>query len=273
MTSTATTHEARVHARAQDGTRADVQQTVPTATATRVPDGVAPGEMLWEETVGAGGYVVRPLPRGARLRLTDRLGDTSVQLLVFNAHQTTERLNVADTVKIQWQAYLSAGQLLLSDMGRVLMSIIEDSAAGHDTFNAMSNLRWNVEKYGTGSVHASCPNARDLFAVALTKVGLERRDIHPSVNLFKKVIVADDGSFTWHGDASEPGADVVLRCETDVLVAMTVTPHVLDPRDAYTVTPLDVSAWRGEPTPPDDPIRTASPEGHRAFENTEDWLR
>ena len=33
-----------------------------------------------------------------------------------------ERLNVADTVKVQWQAYLGAGRLLLSDMGRVLMT-------------------------------------------------------------------------------------------------------------------------------------------------------
>ena len=42
-------------------------------------------------------------------------------------------------------------------------------------------------------------------------------------------------------------------------------PHVLDPRPAYTVSPLRVTAWRGPVTPQDDPIRNATPEGQRAF--------
>jgi len=38
------------------------------------------------------------------------------------------------------------------------------------------------------------------------------------------------------------------------------------------VTPVRVSAWRGPTAPPDDPIRTASPESQRAFENTDEYL-
>jgi hypothetical protein len=36
------------------------------------------------------------------------------------------------------------------------------------------------------------------------------------------------------------------------------------------VTPLRATAWRGEPAAENDPIRTATPEGLRAFLNTED---
>ena len=36
---------------------------------------------------------------------------------------------VADTVKVQWNAYLGAGSLLLSDMGRVLMRRISSAAS------------------------------------------------------------------------------------------------------------------------------------------------
>jgi uncharacterized protein YcgI (DUF1989 family) len=32
-------------------------------------------------------------------------------VLVYNAEHPTERLNVADTVKVQWQAYLGLGSL------------------------------------------------------------------------------------------------------------------------------------------------------------------
>lgn len=261
MSDTATTHAARDHARAQAAAAGEGYfRPVPPGG-----DGV-----LWRETVEAGNYAVRVLPRGARLTLRDVAGDTCVQLLIFNHHQRAERLNVPDTVKVQWQAYLGTGQLLLSDMGRVLMSIVGDSSAGHDTFNAMSNRAWNAAKYG--AVHGAAPNARDRFAVALAKVGMSRRDIGPAISLFKRVIVEPDGSFSWYGDASAPGGEVVLRAEMDVLVALTVTPHVLDPRPDYVVTPLDVTAIFGPPTPADDPIRTATPEGLRAFENTEDWL-
>ncbi len=263
MSSTATTHAARDHARAQASAATEqFCRTTPLAGTG----------VIWQEKVEAGNYAVRVLPRGSRLHLTDTDGDTSVQLLVFNHHHRVERLNVPDTVKVQWQAYLGQGQLLLSDMGRVLMSFESDTSAGHDTFNAMSNRAWNDAKYGDGSVHGTAPNARDRFAVALAKAGLGRRDIGPSVNLFKSVFVEPDGTFTWRGEASPAGAEVVLRADMDVLVVLTVTPHVLDPRAEYVVTPLDIVARVGGAAAPDDSIRVSTPEAQRAFENTEDWF-
>jgi urea carboxylase-associated protein 2 len=260
--STATTHGARDHARAQAALASE-----------RFSRAVPPGTtgVLWRETVESGNYAVRVLPRGARLRLRDPDGDTSVQLLVFNHRHRAERLNVPDTVKVQWQAYLGTGQLLLSDMGRVLMSFESDTSAGHDTFNAMSNRAWNQAKFGDGAVHSTAPNARDRFAVALAKEGLGRRDIGASINLFKPVFVEPNGNFTWRGESTPPDAEVVLRAEMDVLVALTVTPHVLDPRDTYVVSPLEITAVAGPWTAADDPIRIATPESLRAFENTEDW--
>ena len=261
---TATTSAARDHARSQAAAANErFHRMVP------LPE----GDILWQETIEAGNYSVRVLPRGARLHLVDPDGDTSVQLLVFNNLQRAERLNVPDTVKVQWQAYLGEGQLLLSDMGRVLMSFLSDTSAGHDTFNAMSNRQWNDAKYGDGSLHGTSPNARDRFAVGLTKVGLGRRDIGPSVNLFKSIVVEPDGTFSWHGDESPPGGRVVLRADMDVLVALAVTPHVLDPRADYLVSPLEITACAGEPAAIDDPVRVSTPEAERAFENTEDWYR
>ena len=87
--------------------------------------------------------------------------------------------------------------------------------------------------------------------MALAKHGLGRRDIGPTVNLFKPVFVEPDGSFTWRGASTRPGADVELRAEMAVLVALTVTPHVLDPRPEYTVSPLG-----SPPSPASPPART-----------------
>ena len=139
MSTTADPAGARAHARAMAGTRVEAMPTVPATAATDLPPGVLADDVVWDETLAAGGYAARILKRGTRLRLTDLHGDATVAMLVFNAERTVERLNVADTVKVQWNAYLGAGRLLLSDMGRVMLSVIEDDTGGHDAFCGASN--------------------------------------------------------------------------------------------------------------------------------------
>ncbi len=270
-TGTADPSGARAHARAQAGTRAESMPVVPARDAIGLPVGVDPARAVWEETIGPGGYAARQLARGTRLRLVDLRGDACASLLVFNAERPVERLNVADTVKVQWNAYLGAGRLLLSDMGRVMMSILEDDAGTHDAFCGASNESSNARRYGSGANHGPHPNARDRLRIALAKHGLGRRDIHPCVNLFKGVTIAADGATRFEGGPFPPGRAVTLRAEMDLLVVLANCPHVLDPRPAYTVTPLRATAWRDAVTPEGDPVRTASPEGLRAFQNTEDY--
>lgn len=263
---------ARDHARGMEGTVVESMPVLP-PVADDLPAGVSADDLLWEETIAAGGYATRRLSRGARLRLIDLKGDACASLNVFNAEMPTERLNVADTVKVQWNAYLGAGKLLLSDMGRVLLSILDDDAATHDTFCGTSNSATNAAKYGDGSNSGPYPNGRDRFLLGAAKHGLGRRDVHPSVNLFKGTHIEEDGTITPQVGPFEPGRSVVLRAEMDVIVVIANCPHVLDPRDDWTVTPLRASAWRGPVTPVEDPVRTATPEGLRAFLNVEDYFR
>ncbi|MFD5818531.1 DUF1989 domain-containing protein, partial [Streptomyces sp. NPDC127038] len=118
---TATTHGAREHARAQQGTRAEAMPVVPAADWQDPPPGAGP--LVWAETVAGGNYTHKVLARGTELRLTDLAGDACAHLLLYVADRPWERLNVADTVKVQWNAYLGEGRLLLSDQGRVLASV------------------------------------------------------------------------------------------------------------------------------------------------------
>ena len=263
---------ARDHARAMAGTVVEAMPVLP-PVADDLPAGVAPDDLVWEETIAPGGYATRRLSRGARLRLIDAAGDACASLLVFNADMPTERLNVADTVKVQWNAYLGAGRLLLSDMGRVLLSMLADDAGTHDTFCGVSNAATNAAKYGEGANSGRFPNARDRFLLGAAKHGLQRRDVHPCVTLFKGARIEADGAITPLVGPFAPGRSVTLRAEMDVILVVANCPHVLDPRPDYTVTPLRATAWRGPATPADDPIRTATPEGLRAFQNVEDYHR
>ena len=263
---------ARDHARAMGGTVVEAMPILP-PVAGDLPAGVAADDLLWEETVAPGGYATRRLTRGSRLRLIDLKGDACASLLVFNAEMPSERLNVADTVKVQWNAYLGAGKLLLSDMGRVLMTLLEDGAGTHDAFSGTSNAATNAARYGDGRNSSPYPNGRDRFLLGVAKHGLQRRDVHPCINLFKGTRIEADGAITPVVGPFEAGRELVLRAEMDVIVVVANCPHVLDPRPEYTVTPLRLTAWRGPVTPHDDAARNATPEGLRAFENVEDYFR
>ena len=264
---------ARDHARAMAGMRVEAMPTIPAMAATDLPAGVDAVSVIWDETLAAGGYASRILSQGARLRMTDLHGDASVAMQVFNAERPVERLNVADTVKIQWNAYLGAGKLLLSDMGRVMLSILDDNTAGHDAFCGASNQASNARRYGDGFNHGAHPNARDRFTIALAKYGLSRKDIHPCVNWFKPVRIEANGSTTLNFGPFAPGRRLTLRAEMDLIIVLANCPHVLDPRTEYAVTPVRATAWRGPPTPEDDAIRNATPEGLRAFQNVEEHYR
>jgi urea carboxylase-associated protein 2 len=251
-------------------TRVRTQPTVPATGAVDLPPDVDAADVVWAEVVAGGGSTAKVLARGTHLLVEDTDGDGCVGILLHRADQTAERLNIADTVKVQWQAYPGAGSVLLSDLGRAMASIVEDTSGRHDAFCGTSNRITNASRYGDGEADGPSPNGRDRFAVALIKQGLDRRDVAPNLTLFKGVTVGPDGGITLDAVPATPGTHVVLRAEMDVLVTLVNVPHVLDDREDYTVTPVRVLGWRGRPAEPDDPVRTATPEGLRAFLNTED---
>jgi uncharacterized protein len=262
---------ARAHARAMEGTVVEAMPVLP-PRADDLPHGVAPDDLLWEETIAGGGYASRTLARGTRLRLIDLQGDACASLQLFNAAMPTERLNVADTVKVQWNGYLSAGSVLLSDMGRALASIEQDDAGTHDSFCGASTQVSNSRHYGDGRNSGEHPNARDRLLLGAAKHGLGRRDVHPCINLFKGVWIAADGAILPELGPFAPGRSLVLRAEMDLVLVIANCPHVLDARP-WSIAPLRVTAWRGPVTAMDDPIRMATPERRRAFLNTEDLYR
>ena len=274
MSTTNDPKSARAHARAMGGTKVETMATLPPSEAASLPGGASPEAMIWEETIAAGGYSSKRIDRGARICLTDLYGDSCASVLIFNAEQPSERLNVADTAKVQWNAYIGAGTLLLSDMGRAMASVLSDDAGTHDVFCGGSHAAANAAKYGAeGGVHPAHPSTRDRFLTAVAKHGLSRRDVHPCINFFKGVRIGEDGSILLDHGPFAPGRQLLLRTEMDLIFVVANCPHPRDPRETYTVSPLRISAWRGSPAGEDDQVRNSAPETLRAFLNTEDYYR
>ena len=232
-----------------------------------------PSPVLWDDTIPGGAYWTRIVRRGTTLRLIDDHGSRGVACLAYNADDPTERYNAADTVKVQNMVYLSTGRVLLSDMGRVLLSITADTSGHHDTFAGCSTAATVLAQYGDGSYQRlrndSYRDGRANFLAALGRHGLGPRDLMPNINWFAAVRVDPDGSLRWTPDAVQPGRYLDLRAEMNVLVALSNTPHPLWPGPTYDPKPLRVLGWNAPPPAADDRCRTFGDEARRAFRNTD----
>ncbi|MCV7192970.1 urea amidolyase associated protein UAAP1 [Mycolicibacterium brumae] len=272
--STATTHGAREHARAQATALTDSMPVVPASRWPRPPLGVDAERLTWAETVPGGRYANKVLGRGSRLRLRDLTGTACANLMLWRADAPWERLNAADTVKVPWQAYLSTGHPLLSDQGRVLATIVSDSSGHHDALCGATTLAGNTAKYGAGEPESASPAGRELLALAALKHGLTRRDVAPNVSFFHGVRVESDGALASTGSAG-PGGTVELILHLPLIVAIANTAHPLDPATEFGAGPLEVLAWaaREDLASIGADLHERDPEYQRAYHNTEEAWR
>jgi hypothetical protein len=230
------------------------------------------------ETLRGGQAWSRRLRRNQRLRITDSEGRACVSALFYNAHDPLERYNMADTLQAQFTAFLTAGRVLYSDMGRVLCSIVADSCGWHDTISGIGDAAAARARFGEvdGSYQTLRNdfhrNGRDNLLVELGKHGLGKRDVVANVSFFVRVTVGDDGRLAWTPGNSRPGATVELRFEMDTLVVLTNTPHPLDPATTYRPPSIELAVGDGPAAGPEDPCRLSRPENGRGFALTAAYL-
>jgi urea carboxylase-associated protein 2 len=236
-----------------------------------MPTEINPPAHALEEPLRGGQMWSRVLKRGERLRLTDVEGGATIAALLFNAEQPLERYNMPDTLKAQHIARLTAGNVLFSDMGRILCSIVEDTAGWHDTITGHLTRTLSLAKYGSGTYQELrndfYRNTRDNFLIELGKHGLGKRDLHANLNFFVKIAADADGNLSWVPNA-KPGAYVELRAELPTLIVLSNTPHPLDPRTRYAPKPALLTLRSGPPAAADDLCRASCPENGRGFELT-----
>lgn len=218
--------------------------------------------VLHREAIPGGWYWSTRLRREEALRISLADGFSSVALIAWSAADPSERLNLPDTVKMQWTTGLSKGRVIFSDMGRVMFSITEDSSGAHDCLVGGSTAATNARYGGT-----LLRDTRDNFVKLAMKLGLTRRDIPAALSLFAPVRVDAEGRFFWNPALLNGGDYVELRAEMDMIVGLSNCPHPLDPNPAYAPNAVTVTRLAARPVPADDLCRTATAEAVRGFEN------
>lgn len=228
---------------------------------------------LYEELVPGGGHTSFVLKRGQLLRITDLEGGANASLLLLNAAEKSERLNLPDSLKCQHTAKLTAGHCLYSDMGRVLAAITADTCGWHDSFGGVLNAAEVAEKYGSGSYqqlrNGFFRNGVDNLLVEMGKWNLNLQDLLMCLNLFSKVTVDSDGCFHFSTNNSKAGDYIELYAPMDTLVVLTALQHPMDPNPEYAPRPLQLSWHKVESDGISVLCRTSRPENARGFHNTE----
>jgi urea carboxylase-associated protein 2 len=229
--------------------------------------------LLWEERLRGDSHWSGVLRRGVTLRLTALEDNANVAALFYNHEQLSERYNMADTLKAQHTAFLTAGCVCYSDMGRVLCSITSDTVGWHDTITGLSHhaqvaARWGATRYQEQR-NARFGNGHDAMLSELAKQGLDARDLVPNINFFTKVSVDAAGALHWHAGHCRAGGAVELRFEMDTLAVLYAGPHPLDTAPHFAPRAVQLAARYTGPAPTLDACRDRCPENQRGFRNTE----
>ena len=236
-----------------------------------------PETVLFDEVLVGGGRWSKIIRKGQVLRIVNTEVTSGLSALFYNVHERTERYNAADTVKIQYNAYLKEGKALYSDMGRILMSIITDSCETHDTVCGYTMAADIAGLCGIGNYQSkrNCyyKNDFDNFLVELGKYGMGRRDIMPCLNLFSDARIGDSGELIYRDDSVPAGSFIELRAEMDVLVILSNTVHVLSTNQSYDVKPVNLIVYQGEEAAADDICVIDSERSERAFVNTKNYMK
>lgn len=233
-------------------------------------------DKVWSIVLEAGGKWSGKVKKGKTIKFTALKKGANISLLVFSADDLTEKYSMPDTLKAQYTSRLRKGNVLMSDNGRVLASIVEDSLDWHDTLSGFTTRELTDSKYGT-TTYQDLRNkwlkcGLENFAVELVRNGLSIRDLVPNVNLFSKVFCNEAGEMFYDAEHCQEGATVTLRTDMDVLLILSNTPNPLDTSKTYSSVPVEVKISDAEPLDLEqDYCANFRGENRRAFENTAEY--
>lgn len=236
------------------------------AAVAHTPKCIPPSSIRLYTAVPAGWYWYGWVPAGICLRLDNPEGTPGLSCLFWNAADSSERFCATDTIKVQWTTRIGRGRVLLSDMGRVLASIVEDTCGRHDVLLGAGPPRVDGD-----TSPLDTRSSTENLALAAAKLGLSARDLHAPMTFFAPIRCGADQRFGWEAGVVLEETYVDLHAEMDLLVAVSNVPHPLAPA-GLVAKDIRLSLWRPEGAGISGFCRDATSEAGRAFARTRAYL-
>ena len=179
--------------------------------------------------------------KGQLIRIVDSEGQQAVDTLFYAAGNFSERYDAQATLAAQGSAYIGRGTKILSNEGRLMLTVIEDTSGLHDTSAGACSCEANTVRFGhhTRFMHA----CRENFLLELARHGMTKRDIVSNINFFMNVPILPNGELAIVDGVSKPGDYVELKAEMDVLCVISNCPQVNNPCNGFNPTPIRVLIW------------------------------
>ena len=193
--------------------------------------------VLHDEVVAARSPWTHRLQAGEHLRIVDLHGNQAVDFLAYVADDPVERYSAPDTIAAAGNVFLTTGSVLMTNRGRPMLTIVDDTCGRHDTIGGACSCESNTVRYGQ---HACVEN----FLLGGAAHGLGKRDLQSNVNWFMNVPVEADGTLGIVDGISAPGKYVEVRAEVDVIVLVSNCPQINNPCNGFDPTPVQMIVTR-----------------------------
>ena len=177
--------------------------------------------------------------KGEILRIVDLEGQQAVDFLCYNADDSTDRYNAANTIKLNGNIYLGKNAGIWSVRARKLMTFVEDTCGSHDTLYGCCSVVIDDVRFGKNNGRG----CQDNFETELAKHGLDSKDVVANINLFMYVPVENNGDIAIAPGVSKAGDYVDLRAEIDVLAVLSNCPEALNNAAGGAPTPIRVIVY------------------------------
>lgn len=179
--------------------------------------------------------------RGDVLHIEDMEGSQACDLVAFVVTQPWDRLSVALTRALKGSVRVGAGDVLRSNRGTPMLTIVEDTANTNDVLFASCN-RWLYEHHFHQPGRFGC---FELLLQVLAREGISGEMIPDPLNLFTNSDVVD-GGLAFLDPVTRAGDYVELLAESDCLVGLTACPEDISSVNGHRITPIGVKVRHRE---------------------------
>jgi uncharacterized protein YcgI (DUF1989 family) len=174
--------------------------------------------------------------KGETIEVINTHGNQVLDTWAFNATDISENMSMEHTRSVNSRVYVSAGDMLSSNLRRPMLRFVSDSSPGrHDGLLCACNQAVYTE-LGVETYHRNC---HDNLQEALETFGAEPVPTPSPLNLFMNVTVGSDGAVIRKPPASQAGDKVEFVAEMDVVMVFSSCPQDITPVNGPSLNPSD----------------------------------
>jgi uncharacterized protein YcgI (DUF1989 family) len=184
----------------------------------------------YERVIPPKSAIAYRVKKGDLIRITDLEGKQTCDFVAFNANNTKERISADySMISNDLKSRLSVGDVLYSQLGNPLLTILEDSCGVHDLDFTMCN--WRIHKYHFNRpTHAASggrfDGCQELLTWVLKDYGITKYDLESDFNFFMHTTTdPETGKRYILESLSKPGDYVILGAEMDLICGTTTCPE------------------------------------------------